>query len=55
MKPPFDFDPRSLTDVFDPAGGIGLDLWNWMWKDDNLVRMETAADLWRVAVEPLQR
>jgi hypothetical protein len=55
MNPAIDFVPGSFTDVFDPAGGIGPDLWRWMWKDDNLIRMETAADLWRVAVEPLQR
>ena len=55
MNPPFDFDPRSFTDVYDPSGGSGQDVWKWMWRDDNLVRLETASDLRRVAVEPLQR
>lgn len=55
MKPQADFDPGSFTDVFDPNGGPGPALWAWMWRDDNIVRMETASDLKRVAVEPLQR
>ena len=55
MRPTSDFNPGSFTDVFDPDGGAGADIWQWMWKDDNLVRLETASDLRRVAVEPLQR
>jgi hypothetical protein len=55
MNPLFDFSPRSFTDVFDQNGGPGLNLWHWMWRDHNVVRMETASDLNRVAVEPLQR
>lgn len=55
MQPSRNFEPGSFTDVFDPSGGIGTELWRWMWRDDNLVRMETASDLRRVAVEPLQR
>jgi len=55
MKPQADFVPHSFTDVFDPSGGPGRDLWVWMWRDDNIIRMETASDLNRVAVEPLQR
>ena len=55
MQPPFDFAPGSFTDVFDPSGDIGPALWVWHWRDDNIVRMETASDLRRVAVEPLQR
>ena len=55
MTPQADFNPGSFTDVFDPNGGLGLALWEWMWRDDNIVRMETASDLRRVAVEPLQR
>lgn len=55
MNPPVDFKVGSFTDVFNPSGGIGPDLWEWLWRDENLIRMETASDLWRVAVEPLQR
>ena len=55
MKPQTDFDPGSFTDVFNPSSGLGLALWEWMWRDDNIDRMETASDLRRVAVEPLQR
>ena len=54
-KAPIEFDPGSFSDVFDPNGGIGLELWTWMWREDNVIRMETASELKRVAVEPLQQ
>lgn len=60
MLPPFDFKVKSFTDIFDPnpptldKPSHGYDLWRWMWRDDNIVRLETASDLRKVAIEALQ-
>ncbi len=54
MKPTIQFNPGSFTDVFDPSSGIGPQLWKWLWRNENIVRMETACYLEKVAVEPLQ-
>ena len=54
MRPTVSFDPGSFTDVYNPRSGLGLQLWEWLWRDENIVRMETACYLEKVAVEPLQ-
>ena len=55
MSAQFDFDVGSFTDVVASHAALVKKLWEWMWENDNVIRMETASDLNRVAVEPLQR
>lgn len=57
---PFATDPRltglsyqsqNFRDLAD--GPVGAELWGWLTRSDNVVRMETASYLERAAVEPL--
>jgi hypothetical protein len=54
MNPPISFDPGSFTDVFTLTSAQTHAIWDWLWHDDNIVRMETASYLDKVAVAPLQ-
>lgn len=56
----FPTDPRVADLQYEPANfkelaesEIGFDLWNWLRRADNVIRMETASFLDRSAVEPL--
>ena len=49
-----DFNPGSFTDVYDPTPAPDKAIWEWLWRPDNIVRMETASYLDKVAVAPLQ-
>jgi hypothetical protein len=54
MIPAFDFRAGNFTRAFNSANGVCGDIWTWLWRDDNIVRMETAAYFDKVGVAPLQ-
>ncbi len=45
------YDPDRFTDLADTP--LGRDLWSFLNEPDNVLRMETASELDRPAVEPL--
>ena len=46
-----EYQPQNFRDLYETE--IGQELWRFMKRRDNVVRMETASSLHRVAVEPL--
>jgi hypothetical protein len=46
-----DYNPQNFADMF--AKPLGQKLWDFITRPDNIIRMETASHLRRVAVEPL--
>ncbi len=52
-NPPVQFDIGSYTDVYGPSN-LGGDLWEWLWRSENLARMGAACDCNKPAVQALQ-
>jgi hypothetical protein len=51
MEAGMEYDPRNFSDLY--ATSLGKKLWKTMTSNNNIIRMETATYLRRVAVEPL--
>src|ERR1700691_4652008 len=46
----FRYDPQNFVDLYK---AVGIAIWDFMRRTDNVIRMETATFLDRAAVEPL--
>ena len=46
-----EYDPRNFSDLYETK--LGREIWHFMRRSDNVVRMATASFLQRPAVEPL--